>query len=77
MEVASVAAMLAAGAASKKAPEIPHKVVGPVQNAAIGQGFAAALGGTPVDGVMLAVYTEAIYAAVKSLLNLWKLFRKK
>ena len=74
----SVGAMLVAGAATKHKTKFNHKAIGLPQNGVLGQGIAAVFGGSPGEGAMLTLYTEAAVGVGKGLFHIGRgLFRRK
>lgn len=65
------------GALAKHKTKLPHKATGVGQNVVVGQAAAALMGGTPEDGIRIAILTEAalnagkgVYHGVRYLLSL-------
>jgi hypothetical protein len=66
---AGVAISGALGALSKHKTKLPHKATGTTQNVVVGQAAAALLGGSPEDGLKIAIITEAALNAGKSVFH--------
>lgn len=65
--LAGVAGLLVVGAAKKHKTRIPHKATGVPTNVVLGQAASAVFGGTPQEGLELAIYTEAALNGAKGL----------